>query len=50
VPDILMQFEVAAEPATVFNALTTEQGLAGWWIAESLTSTGGWLDGSGVPT
>jgi hypothetical protein len=31
VPDILMQFDVAAEPPTVFDALTTEQGLAGWW-------------------
>ena len=30
-PDILMQFDVAAEPATVFDALTTKQGLAGWW-------------------
>jgi uncharacterized protein YndB with AHSA1/START domain len=31
VPDILMQFDVAAEPAAVFAALTTEQGFAGWW-------------------
>ena len=30
-PDILMQFDVGAEPAAVFDALTTEQGLAGWW-------------------
>jgi uncharacterized protein YndB with AHSA1/START domain len=40
VPDILMQFDVAAEPPTVFDALTTEQGLAGWWSTRAEVPSG----------
>ena len=39
-PDILMQFDVAAEPATVFGALTTKQGLAGWWSTRAEVPSG----------
>ena len=39
-PDILMQFDVAAEPAAVFDALTTKQGLAGWWSTRAEVSSG----------
>jgi uncharacterized protein YndB with AHSA1/START domain len=35
VSEILMQVEVAAEPRTVWEALTTQRGIAGWWTTRA---------------
>jgi uncharacterized protein YndB with AHSA1/START domain len=36
--DIAMQVEVAAPPREVHRALTTTDGIAGWWTAKNETS------------
>jgi len=33
--DIALQVDVAAEPAAVYAALTTTDGVAGWWTARN---------------
>ena len=37
-PDILHRVGVVAEPAAVRRALTTVDGLAGWWTADTTTA------------
>jgi len=36
--DIAMQLEVAAQPTTVYTALTTTEGVAGWWTTRNETT------------
>jgi hypothetical protein len=36
--DIAMQVEVAAAPADVYQALTSTDGVAGWWTTRNETS------------
>jgi uncharacterized protein YndB with AHSA1/START domain len=36
--DIAMQAEVAAKPAEVYRALTSTDGVAGWWTTRNKTS------------
>ena len=36
--DIAMQIDVDAEAATVYRALTTSDGVAGWWTTKNQTS------------
>ncbi len=33
--DVAMQIDIAAEPATVEAALTTTEGIAGWWTTRN---------------
>jgi uncharacterized protein YndB with AHSA1/START domain len=35
--DIAMQLDLAAEPATVYRALSTTDGVAGWWTTQNET-------------
>jgi uncharacterized protein YndB with AHSA1/START domain len=37
-PDIAMQIGIAAEPDTVYRALTTTEGIAGWWTTKNETA------------
>jgi uncharacterized protein YndB with AHSA1/START domain len=37
-PDIAMQIDVSADPATVYRALTTTDGVAGWWTTRNQTT------------
>jgi uncharacterized protein YndB with AHSA1/START domain len=37
-PDIAMQIDVGADPATVYRALTTTEGVAGWWTTRNQTT------------
>ena len=37
-PDIAMQIDVAADATTVYRALTTVDGIAGWWNTKNETS------------
>jgi uncharacterized protein YndB with AHSA1/START domain len=36
-PDIATQIDIAAEPAAVYRALTTSDGVAGWWTTRNQT-------------
>jgi uncharacterized protein YndB with AHSA1/START domain len=36
--DIAMQIGVAGDPAAVYSALTTSEGVAGWWTTRNQTS------------
>ena len=36
--DIAMQIDIAAEPGTVYRALTTTDGVAAWWTTRNETS------------
>ena len=37
---ILMQFDIGADEATLRRALTTQEGIAGWWSARTSLSDG----------
>ena len=34
-PDLLHQIDVHAHPATIYDALVTEEGLKGWWTDDT---------------
>src|SRR5687768_13790391 len=36
-PDIAMQIDISAAPDTVYRALTTTDGVAGWWTTKNET-------------
>jgi uncharacterized protein YndB with AHSA1/START domain len=36
-PDIAMQIDLAAPPSAVYRALTTTDGIAGWWTTKNET-------------
>jgi uncharacterized protein YndB with AHSA1/START domain len=37
-PDIAIQVDTTADPAAAYTALTTAEGVAGWWTARNQTS------------
>jgi uncharacterized protein YndB with AHSA1/START domain len=37
-PDIAMQIDIAARPESVYRALTTTDGVAGWWTTKNETT------------
>ena len=37
--DIALQIDIAADPADVYTALTTTDGVAGWWTTRNETSS-----------